>query len=82
MSIKNSEFKSNWDLSVMRATNVVQLLIDNAGIAPDKLSAVGYGEFRPIAENSSEEGRSKNRRVDIVLVDSKYDNVENVSKDK
>ncbi|EQG69285.1 ompA family protein [Clostridioides difficile DA00142] len=66
----------------MRATNVVQLLIDNAGIAPDKLSAVGYGEFRPIAENSSEEGRSKNRRVDIVLVDSKYDNVENVSKDK
>lgn len=59
MSIKNSEFKSNWDLSVMRATNVVQLLIDNAGIAPDKLSAVGYGEFRPIAENSSEEGRSK-----------------------
>ncbi len=43
----------------MRATNVVQLLIDNAGIAPDKLSAVGYGEFRPIAENSSEEGRSK-----------------------
>ncbi len=65
----------------MRATNVVQLLIDNAGIAPDKLSAVGYGEFRPIAENSSEEGRS-NRRVDIVLVDSKYDNVENVSKDK
>ncbi|WP_418658103.1 OmpA/MotB family protein, partial [Clostridioides difficile] len=51
-------------------------------IAPDKLSAVGYGEFRPIAENSSEEGRSKNRRVDIVLVDSKYDNVENVSKDK
>ncbi|MCC0782094.1 flagellar motor protein MotB [Clostridioides sp. ES-S-0108-01] len=82
MSIKNSEFKSNWDLSVMRATNVVQLLIDNAGISPDKLSAVGYGEFRPIAENSSEEGRSKNRRVDIVLVDSKYDNVENVAKNK
>ncbi|MCC0631853.1 flagellar motor protein MotB [Clostridioides sp. ZZV15-6388] len=82
LSIKNSEFKSNWDLSVMRATNVVQLLIDSAGIAPDKLSAVGYGEFRPIADNSSPDGKSKNRRVDIVLVDSKFDDVENVGENK
>ncbi|MDB0438771.1 chemotaxis protein MotB [Clostridioides difficile] len=82
LSIKNSEFKSNWDLSVMRATNVVQLLIDSAGIAPNKLSAVGYGEFRPIADNSSPEGKSKNRRVDIVLVDSKFDDVENVGENK
>ncbi|MGO0862057.1 OmpA family protein [Clostridioides difficile] len=81
-SIKNSEFKSNWDLSVMRATNVVQLLIDSAGIAPNKLSAVGYGEFRPIADNSSPDGKSKNRRVDIVLVDSKFDDVENVGENK
>ncbi|UWD48377.1 OmpA family protein [Clostridioides difficile] len=82
LSIKNSEFKSNWDLSVMRATNVVQLLIDSAGIAPNKLSAVGYGEFRPIADNSSPDGKSKNRRVDIVLVDSKFDDVENVGENK
>ncbi len=68
--IKTSQFPSNWELSTARATNIVHYLIKNFGITPDRLSAVGYGEFRPIADNSTEEGRQKNRRVDIVVLSS------------
>lgn len=75
--IKNAQFNSNWQLSVIRATNVVELLINNCGISSDKLSAIGYGEFRPIASNSTEDGRIKNRRVDIVILNSKLNNSEN-----
>lgn len=66
--IKSHYFKSNWELSTTRGTNIVHYLIDNYGFQPEKLSAVGYGEFRPIADNSDETGRRKNRRVDIVLL--------------
>ncbi len=66
--IRSAAFKSNWELSTARATNIVHYLIDAYGFAPDKISAVGYGEYRPIADNSTEEGRRKNRRVDIVLL--------------
>jgi len=55
--IKNSEFNSNWQLSSARAANVTQFLAEQAGIAPKKLSAVGYGEFRPVGNNSTESGR-------------------------
>lgn len=74
--INNSQFKSNWQLSAVRAANVAQLLIEESGISPQKISAVGYGEYRPIADNSTAEGRSKNRRVDIVLINSKFNAVE------
>ena len=78
--IKNSEFASNWQLSAIRATNVTELLISNVGIAPAKISAVGYGEYRPIASNAIEVGRAKNRRVDIIIIDSKFNNLENNTK--
>ena len=66
--IMSSEFRSNWELSTIRATNVVHFLTENAEFAPESLSAVGYGEFRPISDNASNEGRARNRRVDIVLL--------------
>jgi len=61
-------FPSNWELSTARATAVVRYLQDKAGIAPDHLIAAGYGEFRPIAVNTTPEGRAQNRRIEIVLV--------------
>ncbi len=66
--IKSQEFKSNWELSTARATNMVHHLINFYKFDPSKISASGYGEFRPIADNSTEEGRAKNRRVNIVVL--------------
>jgi chemotaxis protein MotB len=65
--VKNAKFNSNWELSTARASTVVALLIEKAGVAPTRLSAAGYGEFKPVAPNDTNEGRSKNRRVDIVI---------------
>ncbi|EQB89399.1 chemotaxis protein MotB [Clostridium punense] len=74
--IKNSHFESNWQLSVIRATNVTEMLINEANINPKRLSAVGYGEYRPISDNTTTDGRSKNRRVDIVIMDTKFNKIE------
>ena len=60
-------YPSNWELSTARANNVVRCLIRSGGIPPEMLSAVGYADSRPVASNDSEEGRRKNRRVEIVL---------------
>jgi chemotaxis protein MotB len=65
--IDTIEFPSNWDLSAARAASVVRELIDS-GIDPARLVAVGYGEYHPIADNKSGEGRFKNRRVSLVLI--------------
>lgn len=65
--IHNSHFASNWDLSTARATTTIRLLITEYGLSPDRLSAAGYGEYRPIAGNATAEGRALNRRVDIVI---------------
>jgi len=65
--IDTVEFPSNWDLSAARATSVVREFIDN-GISPKRLAAVGYGEFHPVADNNTEQGRFKNRRVVLVLM--------------
>ena len=65
--IKSAQFPSNWELSTRRATNVVVFLIDNCEIDPSKLTATGNGEFHPILPNTTEENRSKNRRIDIVI---------------
>jgi chemotaxis protein MotB len=54
-------------LSTARATATVRLLIQQYGFSPDHLAASGYAEYRPIAENSTPEGRALNRRVDIVI---------------
>ena len=67
LKINNHEFSSNWELSAFRGINVLKYLIDSCGIDSDRLSVAGYGEFRPIATNDTAEGRSQNRRVDIIL---------------
>lgn len=65
--INNPEFSSNWDLSVIRAVNFLKLIMENEDIDPLYLSAKGYGEFQPIDDNDTAEGRSKNRRVEILI---------------
>lgn len=66
--IQTSVYPSNWELSTARATHIIQHLVQSHRFLPSQLSAAGYGEFHPIANNSSEEGKQKNRRVDIVLL--------------
>jgi len=65
--IHTAEFPSNWELSTERATNVVLHMVRELGISPDKLSAVGYADTRPVATNTSRVSRQKNRRIDIVV---------------
>jgi chemotaxis protein MotB len=62
-------FPSNWELSTKRATNVVKYLVDFCNLPPEKLTATGNGEFRPIKPNDTPENRQENRRVDIVIAD-------------
>jgi chemotaxis protein MotB len=61
-------FPSNWELSTARATAAVRFLQEKGGVDPRRLGAVGYGEFHPIADNSSSEGRAKNRRIALVVL--------------
>lgn len=61
-------YPTNWELSTARATAVVRFLQDKAGIQPERLSAVGYSYYKPIADNDTEEGRAQNRRIEIILV--------------
>jgi chemotaxis protein MotB len=72
----SAQFPSNWELSVVRATEVLKLMIAQSGVAPDKISAVGYGEYRPSVPNISADNRSKNRKVDIVILSDKLDKSE------
>lgn len=66
--IKHSGWKSNWELSTARALSVLHYLVGNKDVAPGRISAIGYGEFRPVASNDSKEGRQLNRRVEIVIL--------------
>ena len=66
--ISNVNFQSNWDLSVMRAVNFVKVLLENENLDPRWFSARGYGEFQPLADNNTVEGRSKNRRVEVLIL--------------
>src|SRR6266568_2466153 len=66
--IHTLQFNSNWELSTARATEIIRLLLTREGIGPQRLSAAGYAEYHPIAENASEDGRRLNRRVDIVII--------------
>ena len=65
--ISSSAFPSNWELSTARATHVLQYMMKQE-FDPSQLSAAGYGEYRPVADNGTDDGRRKNRRVDIVLL--------------
>lgn len=66
--IQTARYASNWELSTARATEVVALFVSQSGIAATRLSAAGYGEHRPRAENTTPVGRARNRRVDIVIL--------------
>ncbi|MEN2985653.1 MAG: OmpA family protein [Thermodesulfovibrionaceae bacterium] len=65
--VSNSIYKSNWELSAARASSVLHFLISQ-GLSPDRFLIAGYGEYRPIADNETGEGRAKNRRVEIVIL--------------
>lgn len=65
--IKTKQFESNWELSTARAVNVLKRLLEISSLGSKKFSAVGYSEFYPIADNSTEAGRAQNRRVDFII---------------
>jgi len=67
LPIHRPKFPSNWELSAARASTVVRFFIDR-GLDPTKLWVAGFGEYRPIADNTTPEGRVRNRRVDVVLL--------------
>jgi chemotaxis protein MotB len=71
MPIHNSGFDSNWELSSARALNVMYYLTDNRGLDPKRFSIAAYGEYSPIADNSTPEGRAQNRRVNVLIVTPK-----------
>lgn len=62
-----SEYPTNWELSSARAINFMKIILENSELDPRKFSATGYGEYRPIAANDTKQGRSENRRVEIVI---------------
>jgi len=76
VAINTDYFHSNWQLSSVRAANVVEFLIAQGNVKPERLSSVGYGEYRPIKTNNTEEGKSSNRRVDILILNNKFNNSE------
>jgi len=65
--IHTEKYPSNWELSTARAVEVLRYFIEKKGLDPLTLSAVGYGEYHPVRENDTSEGRAVNRRVDIVI---------------
>ena len=65
---KHSRFASNWELSTARALAAVHYLTEQAGVDPRRVGAVGYGEYRPVADNSTPEGRAMNRRIAITIL--------------
>lgn len=64
----SASFRSNWELSTARASAIAQLLLQKSTVSPADFSIAGYGEFHPIAANTTAEGRAQNRRVDIVIL--------------
>ncbi|HZK57077.1 MAG TPA: OmpA family protein [Clostridia bacterium] len=70
--IPNLLYPTNWELSTGRASNVTRYLIEELGLAPERFSIAGYGEYHPVAPNDTAENKSKNRRVDIVVLRSTY----------
>ena len=69
LPIRNAKYPSNWELSTARATNIISYLVTKGKISPRRLSAVGYGEYMPIANNTTISGRMLNRRVDIIVLE-------------
>jgi len=71
MPINAGAFDSNWELSSARAFSVIRYLIDKEGVSPAQLSALGCGEFRPVAPNDTTENKTKNRRIEIKIIKTK-----------
>ncbi|PIC64517.1 flagellar motor protein MotB [Sporosarcina sp. P13] len=65
--IRNAQFSSNWELSVMRAVEFLKIIVENNEVDPNLFSAKGYGEYKPIVPNDTVENRSKNRRVEVLI---------------
>jgi chemotaxis protein MotB len=68
--ISNDQFPSNWELSAARATGVARYFVEDDGLAPRRISALGYGEYRPRVANDTDAHRAQNRRVDVVILDT------------
>lgn len=66
--INTSEYKNNWELSTARSLSVVEYFISDKGLNPSRFSASGYGEYKPLVSNTTIENKSKNRRVNILIV--------------
>lgn len=66
--IHTAQYPSNWELSTARATQVVRYMVEQLHLDPERVSALGYAEYRPVASNFSSAGRTRNRRVDIVVL--------------
>lgn len=66
--IKHSGWKSNWELSSARALSVLHMMINDFKVDPTRLSATGFGEYKPVAPNTTKEDRQRNRRVEIVIL--------------
>lgn len=65
--ISRTNIRNNWDLSALRASSIVQVLQNDFGIAPNRLSAAGRGEYNPVTDNDTESGRQRNRRTEIII---------------
>ena len=74
--VYSREFPTNWELSAIRATNVLRYLVEEEGIEGSRVSSSGYSFYRPIAPNDTKENKAKNRRVDIVILRSVYEETE------
>ncbi|MBN1383760.1 MAG: flagellar motor protein MotB [Elusimicrobia bacterium] len=61
-------YKSNWELSVARAYSVIEFFVKEKGLAESRFITAGYGEYRPVADNNTNEGKAKNRRIEIVMI--------------
>jgi chemotaxis protein MotB len=68
--IHNAHFDSNWELSTARAADLVKLFITQYHFDPSRLSAAGFAEFHPVSPNNTPEGRARNRRVDVVILNA------------
>ena len=79
LPIHNSKFPSNWELSTARALSVLRYFLNYGKIEPQRLAAVGYGEYHPLVPNNSSKNRAKNRRVEIYI---EYDKIQDKFKEE
>lgn len=72
----SKKYPTNWELSAIRATNVLRYLVEEENIEGNRISSSGYSYYRPIAPNDTRENKAKNRRVDIVILRSSFEGIE------